>query len=254
MKKMLLILVAVIGFGTITNAQEEQCTLSSCGLSAACNDYPKILTYSEAVSNCPVGYRLPTIEELLCMAKNKSSLNIRFGEYWSGTDSKGDKIFTVTMDDKKREECDKSEKKRVRYIKDSNYVPSENSELQVSQNWQLTDKQSAENYSLVHIYRLPNFFGCAFSCDIDLEDGSVWKCKNGRRQTIKVTKETPFTLHAKTETDVNLTFDVEFSKEDYVKCIVVPGAVVWRPIFILRDESEGLSEFNEIKAKNDDTK
>jgi len=250
---MFLILVAVIGFGVFANAQEKPCTLSECGLSVVCNDFPKTLTYSEAVSNCPVGYRLPTIEELVCMAKNKSSLNIRFGEYWSETATKkGDKIYSITMDDRKKEECDKSEKKRVRYIKNANYVPSENAELQV-QNWQLTDRQSTDKYALVHIYRPSNFVGFAVSFNVDLEDGNVWKCKNGSRKTIKVTKETPFTLHAKTESDISLTFDVEFGKEYYVKCILVPGAFVAHPVFILRDENEGRSEFNEIKAKNDDT-
>ena len=86
MKKMLLILVAIIGFGIIVHAQNEQCTLSSCGLLIACDDSPRIITYSEAVNNCPAGYRLPSIEELECMAKNKSTLKLAdAGEYWSVT-------------------------------------------------------------------------------------------------------------------------------------------------------------------------
>jgi len=248
-----ILIAALLSAAVGANAQDWNCNLSSCGLSAACDDYKKTLTYSEAVSNCPVGYRLPTIEELECMAKNKSSLNIHFGEYWSGTPSKEENVYTVTMDDGNREECDKSEKNRVRYIKDPHHVSSENAELQAPQDGQSTDNQSTENYALVHLYRPGMYWGCGVVLKIDLEDGSVWKCKNNSRKTIKVTKETPFTLHGKTEADVNCTFDVEMGKEYYVKCSIGWGVMVGRPVFTPQDESEGRSAYGKIKAKNDDT-
>ncbi|MDR2972473.1 MAG: hypothetical protein LBU83_11185 [Bacteroidales bacterium] len=241
MKNFLLILVCLIGFKIGSNAQD----ISSCGLSIACGDYKKILTYSEAVSNCPAGYRLPTIEELECMAKNKSALKLSlWGEYWSVT-TKGEKAYSVTMDDGKREECGKHEKKRVRYIKDAN----DQSDASETQDCSSTTDQSGEKYALIYIYRPAIFFGSGASYNIDVEDKiNVWKCKNGKGTIIKITKESPITLHAKTEAHAFLTFDVEFGKEYYVECTIRMGAFVGQPQIKLKDETEGRSEFNKIKS------
>ena len=245
MKNFLLMLVCLIGFKIGSNAQD----ISSCGLSIACCDYKKILTYSEAVNNCPAGYRLPTIEELECMAKNKSGLKLSlWGEYWSVT-TKGEKSYSVTMDDGKREECEKYEKKRVRYVKDANYR-SDTSE-ETYQDCSSTADQSSENYALIHIYRPAMAMGFAVSYNIDVEDKiNVWKCKNGRGTIIKITKESPITLHAKTEAHAFLTFDVEFGKEYYVECTIRIGAFVGQPQIKLKNETEGRSEFNQIKLDN----
>ena len=249
MKNFLLILVCLIGFEIGSNAQNTIGNISSCGLLVACDDYKKMSTYSEAVKNCPAGYRLPTIEELECMAKNKSTLKLSFwGEYWSIT-TKKEKAYTVTMDDGKREECEKLERKRVRYVKDANYQSEDPSE-EIHQEEQSTTNQSGENYALIYIYRPANFVGFAVSYNIDVEDKEdVWKCKNGRGKIIKITKESPITLHAKTEADAFLTFDVEFGKEYYVECTIRPGAFVGQPQIKLKNATEGRSEFDQIKLE-----
>ena len=234
-------------------SQEDPCNLSSCGLLVACNDYPNILTYSEAVNYCPAGYQLPSIEELECMAKDIATLRLSIiGEYWSVTTT-GNNVYTVTMDDGKREQCEKSEKKRVRYIKDPNYIPSENAGLQVPKNLQSTDNQFNKNYALLHFYRPGMFYGCGAWFYVYLDGKEVWQCKNGRRKTIKITEEGTITVHTKEETESSLTFDVEFGKEYYIEGAM--GAGMWSgfPIISYKDESVGHSMFNTIKAKNDDT-
>jgi len=249
MKKLFVLLIALIGFGIASNAQNATGHISLCGLLIACDDYKKMLTYSEAVNNCPAGYRLPTIEELECMAKNQSMLKLSFwGEYWSITTT-GEKALSITMDDRKREKCEKFEKKRVRYIKDTNYQSDDTSE-EIYQDCQSTINQSGENYALIYLYRPAMAMGFAASYNIDVEDEkNVWKCKNGRGKIIKITKESPITLHAKTEAHAFLTFDVEFGKEYYVECTIRPGAFVGHPQIKLKNETEGRSEFNQIKLE-----
>jgi len=242
--KVIAVVICFANFGISANAQN----ISSCGLLVAPNDYKKILTYSEAVNNCPAGYRLPTIEELECMAKNKSTLKLSFwGEYWSIT-TKGEKAYSVTMDDGKKEQCEKLEKKRVRYIKDTNYKSDEALE-EIQPDKEPTTNQSGENYALIYIYRPAMFFGFAAWYNVDVEDTkNVWKCKNGRGKVIKITKESPITLHAKTEAHAFLTFDVEFGKEYFVECTIRPGAFVAQPQIKLQNETEGRSEFNKVKV------
>jgi|GEM_PF-3841393 len=242
--------------------QEKNCTMTSCGLLVSCSDYPKILTYDEALSQCPSGYRLPTIDELQCMAKNKTTLNLsKAGEYWSVTTT-GNKAYTVTMDDGKKEKCGKDEKKRVRYIKDNHSESAANTNTSKSeskdndktlnQKPQAIDNQSNNNYALLHLYRPGMFYGSAVRFNIDLEDQEVWNCKSGRKITIKLIKEGPTTVHARTEADASVTFDAEFGKEYYIECTIGMGVWVGHPILTLKDESVGLSMFQKIKK--DDTR
>jgi len=188
MKNFLLILVCLIGFEMGSNAQNATGNISSCGLLVACDDYKKILTYSEAVDNCPAGYRLPTIEELECMAKNKSTLKLSFwGEYWSITTT-GEKALSITMDDRKREKCEKFEKKRVRYIKDTNYQSDDTSE-EIYQDCQSTINQSGENYALIYLYRPAMAMGFAASYNIDVEDEKTFgNAKTAEEKSLKLQK------------------------------------------------------------------
>jgi len=126
-------------------------------------------------------------------------------------------------------------------------------QLQSTDNRQSTNYQSNENYALIHLYRLGNFIGSAVSFDIDLDGKSIWRCKNDRKKTVKVTKEGVATLHAKTEAETHLTIDVEFGKEYYVECSIAPGVMVGRPALTLQHESVGEPMFNKIKKKKDDT-
>ena len=232
---------------TVETRQVEDCTVASCELLVICSDYPRILTYDEAISKCPSGYRLPTIDELLCLAQNKADFHLKdFGEYLSVTKI-GNKILTVTMDDGKQEECAKDEKKWVRYIKadaNTNYKA-------LNQLFEEADKPSNNNYALLHLYRPAMFVGSAVWFDIDLDNQEIWRCKNDRKITIKLTKEVPVTIHARTEASSSVVINVEFGKEYYIECTLGMGVWVGRPILTQKDESVGHSMYNRVKK--DDT-
>jgi len=250
MKKIVLILIFVAGLGTSIYSQSDECTIAMCGITVTCSDYPKILTYAEALSKCPSGYRLPTIDELLCLAQNKSTLHLRdLGEYWSVT-TIGSKAYTVTMDDGKGEKCEQDEKKWVRYIKDKQNANHE----ALNQLFQAANKPSNRNYALLHFYRPGMMYASGVWFDVYLEGQEVWRAKNGRRKTIKITKEGSITLREKNKGGATITFDVELGKEYYVEFLIGYDARTGGyPVIRLKDESVGHSMFNRIKAEKDDT-
>jgi len=116
---------------------------------------------------------------------------------------------------------------------------------------QTKPKKFNENYALLHLYRLPSPYGSAVAFDIDIAGEVIWRCKDNRKKTVKITKEGLTNLHAKTETDVYLALDIEFGQEYYVECSIVPGVRMGRPLFVLQLEKVGTQRFNKIRK--DDT-
>jgi len=113
--------------------ENEQCTISVCGLSVACSDAPSMMTWDEAKQKAPKGYRLPTPNELKCMRNGLKPTQARLlaREYWTSEDAIRNKAYTITMDDGKEEKNKRSEKFSVRYVRTSGYEDGANASQQV---------------------------------------------------------------------------------------------------------------------------
>jgi len=115
-----------------------------------------------------------------------------------------------------------------------------------------TSLQNVNGYATLYLYRPSNFAGSAVTFDVDLDGEEVWRCKNGRKKAIKITKEGLLHIHARTEASSEVTINVEFGKEYYVECSIGMGVFVGRPVLSLKSEREGRQMFKSVK--NDDTK
>jgi len=104
---------------------------------------------------------------------------------------------------------------------------------------------------LLHFYRPGMFYGSGVWYNLCINGKDVWKAKNGRKITIKLTKEGSITVHARDD-DAKVTFDVQFGKEYYIECVLGTGAWSGYPIITLKDESIGYSMFRKI-TKDDTT-
>ena len=163
-------------------SQVYQCNISVCGLLVACEDYPELLTYYEAL-NAPTGYRLPSLEELECMAKNKSTLKLitNWQGYWSSEDAIRNRAYYITMDDEKKEKCDRSDKRYVRYIISSTTSNSQTTCQQQSQEYQknqstgiIKDEVNSNIMYVDNICILNTNCGFKIMC-YDLPDKMTWE-------------------------------------------------------------------------------
>ena len=82
-----------------------------------------------------------------------------------------------------------------------------------------------------------------------MEGEEVWKCKNGRKKTIELTKEGTFTIRANSRGHESLvTIDVQFGEEYYVKCGISFGVEESSYLIISQiDESVGHSMYQNVK-------
>jgi hypothetical protein len=103
--------------GMRSNDNECYIELRQCGLHVVCIDLNEEITWDEAMSRCPEGWRLPTLKELQCMCEYQDKLRIdEDDEYWSSKNN-GNKAYSVTMDDCEDEDNYKSRTRAVRFVK-----------------------------------------------------------------------------------------------------------------------------------------
>ncbi|MDR1675085.1 MAG: DUF2846 domain-containing protein [Tannerella sp.] len=112
---------------------------------------------------------------------------------------------------------------------------------------QTSEYRLDESCALIHIYRPGSMVGVAISYNLNLDDEVVFRVKNKRKTTVRVTSEGLKTLWAKTETREELPIDIELGKEYYVRCGVGMGFFVGRPKLEIVDLQVGKLEFAKIK-------
>ena len=123
----------VVNTVPVDNVQNNECTLSACGLLVACKDATRMMTWEEAMRNAPKGYKLPTIAQLQCMIRSlRTDGRLLAREYWTCEESGRKKAYSVTTDDYEDEKNRKDELFFVRYVKDNEYK-SENNTFQNSE-------------------------------------------------------------------------------------------------------------------------
>ena len=127
--------------------ENEQSTISVCGLVVACSDASDRMTWDEAKYKAPKGYRLPTPDELKCMRNSLKSTNCRLParEYWTSEDAVHGNAYTVTMNDGKEEKNKRSDKFFVRYVKIAGYEDKSNNSEQIHG---ITSQQIETHYDM----------------------------------------------------------------------------------------------------------
>nr|NQU90035.1 hypothetical protein [Bacteroidota bacterium] len=80
-------------------------------------------------------------------------------------------------------------------------------------------------------------------------DAVICRVKNKFKTAITVTEEGKLTLWAKTESKTDLSINVEFGNEYYIRCGVSMGFFVGHPTPELVDSKTGKLEYESFKAK-----
>jgi hypothetical protein len=108
--------------------------------------------------------------------------------------------------------------------------------------------QLPDDVVLIHIYRVKKMAGAAIGYNIHWDDDVIWRAKNNSKATIRLTVAGAAALWAKTESRVELPFDIQLGCEYYVRCGIKMGAFVGRPELELVDATTGKAEFNAIPS------
>jgi uncharacterized membrane protein YhaH (DUF805 family) len=105
----------------------------------------------------------------------------------------------------------------------------------------------SDGEALIHLYRPGKMAGAMIGYDVYLDDKVVWRARNGSRTTLRVTAEGAHTVMAKTEVRREITLDVAFGRQYYIRCGMQMGLAVGRPKLELVDNAEGKTEFDRIR-------
>jgi hypothetical protein len=119
-----------------------------------------------------------------------------------------------------------------------------------------TNTADTAKYAILYVYRPKSLQAMLMSYSIHLDDSIICQVKNNSVQVIKLYKEGPAELWAKTEAKKKVKINVKFGQEYFLKCTIHIGVVVPRPEVNLVQLEQGREEYNEIeerknkKAKN----
>lgn len=100
-------------------------------------------------------------------------------------------------------------------------------------------------YALLYIYRPPAFSGSIISYTTHIDTAEV-RMKNGSAYIIKILKEGPLTVWARTESKKELKLDIKFGQVYFVRCAINMGAFVGVPYLSLNSNiAKAYQEFRE---------
>lgn len=112
------------------------------------------------------------------------------------------------------------------------------------------EERNDKDYALLHIYR-PSGLGPLISYNLNIEDSLICRVKNNYRTRFKFYDEGKFRIWAKTESRAETIINIEKGKEYYIRCEVVMGAFVGRPLITVVDKYYGSLEYNSLKGDED---
>jgi hypothetical protein len=102
------------------------------------------------------------------------------------------------------------------------------------------------DYAILYAYR-PSGAGALIGFNLHLGDSVICRMKDYSRYEIRLYKEGPTTLWAKTETKASLPLTVKFGEEYYLKCALQMGAFVGEPTLGLIATGPGEAGYESIK-------
>lgn len=102
------------------------------------------------------------------------------------------------------------------------------------------------DYAILYAYR-PSGVGPLIGYNLHLEDSVICRMKNNSKYEIRLYKEGPTTLWARTETKASIPLTVKFGEEYYLKCTLQMGAFVGEPRLGLIAKGPGEATYESIK-------
>jgi hypothetical protein len=142
-------------------------------------------------------------------------------------------------------------------LKLTQHIPNGNGCHQISanilrinnpQDYSFTTIPDYADYALLHLYR-PIGSGAAVNYDLHLDTSVIARVNNNWRKIVRIEKEGPYSLWARTEQKVELPLNIKFGNEYYVRCAVTSGLLVGRPQLSLVDNSFGRVEFQSVTTQ-----
>jgi len=103
------------------------------------------------------------------------------------------------------------------------------------------------NYAILYAYR-PSGPGALIGYNLHGDDSVLCRMKNYSRYEIRLYKEGPMTLWAKTETKSSVALTVKFGEEYYLRCAMQMGAFVGEPALGLIATGPGETAYDDIKS------
>jgi hypothetical protein len=110
-------------------------------------------------------------------------------------------------------------------------------------------KTDTGKYALLYVYRQRAFVASLGSYDVHVDDSVVATVKNNSKFIIKLYKEGPTSIWAKTESKRSVTINVKFGHEYFLKCGYSTGMFVMRPQLDLIYPEQGHLDFDAIEEK-----
>jgi hypothetical protein len=93
-------------------------------------------------------------------------------------------------------------------------------------------------YAILYAYR-PSGSGALIGYNLHLGDSVICRMKNYSKYEIRLYKEGPTTLWARTEAKASIPLNVKFGEEYFLKCTIQMGLVVGEPNLSLIDKGLG---------------
>lgn len=105
-------------------------------------------------------------------------------------------------------------------------------------------------YATLYVYRRASERGQLSGYNVHIADSVVCRARNDSKYIIKLYKEGPAEIWAKTETKISVMLDVEFGHEYYLKCEVNYGVFAGRPSIRIVASERGKWEFEDTEGLN----
>jgi hypothetical protein len=103
------------------------------------------------------------------------------------------------------------------------------------------------DYAILYAYR-PSGAGVLIGYNLHLEDSVICRMKDNSKYEIRLYKEGPTTLWARTESKASIPLTVKFGEEYYLKCTLQMGAIVGEPRLGLIAKGPGEAAYGTVKA------
>jgi hypothetical protein len=105
------------------------------------------------------------------------------------------------------------------------------------------------SYATLYVYRPDAIGGSFVSYDLYLNDSLLCRVKNNTKFILKLYKEGPFKIWAKSGLKYEAELFVKFGESYYLLCGVNAGLPHSTPYFTIRDEGIGQKEFKTVKGR-----
>ena len=110
-----------------------------------------------------------------------------------------------------------------------------------------TSMSGKQEYALLYIYRLSDTIAFAGSYHVHLDNDSViCSVKSKSRDSVKIYKEGPVKLWARTESKGELILSVKFGAVYYIRCGLKKGEIRMIPILEVVDKETGAREYKHL--------